>query len=158
MFVSATLETEYVLIPGSKEFRPFFRVFDGLVSHAEQGYTLSAYDQVPTFQVKGAEYFGKVAEITRTYGNRQAFLTGLQLTPSIGKGESIVDGSKGLRMPTGFNITANVTGMVFNQVPQLLQLYQGDKVLTGFSGNYDFKSELFKGQANFVRYADLWKA
>lgn len=155
MFVSATMLNEYLFIPAGKEYRPFSRFFKGAVNQTDQGYTLAAYADIPYYTVKDAEYFEAVATESRSFDDRQALLSSLKLCPNLGDG-AILDASKGLRMPVGNTITANLTGMVFNHIPQLLELYNGDQVLTGFTGNYDFKIGLFKGQASFMRYADLW--
>lgn len=156
MIISAALGSEYLLRPSPKEFRPFYRVFGGNVIATREGYTLAAYSKAQYYTVKGAEYFGIIADKTRSFDNRQSFLDSLGLVISLGDNE-IIDASKGVRVPTGSTINPNQLGMVLNYIPQLLAVYQDDKIMTAFNGDYDFKIKLFKGQCDFMLISDYLK-
>ena len=155
MFISASLENDYVIIPSGNEFRPFYRVFKDLIEPAEQGYTLAAYDQVPDTLVQDAEYFGNVAKKTRSFDTKQAALTNLQLGINVGD-MGIIDTSEGLRLPTGSTIHTTPVGMVLNHIPQLFAIYDSGLLLVNFTGNYNFKSKLFRGQCDFLTPAQIW--
>ena len=155
MFVSADLNSNYLLIPGNQEFRPFYRLFAHQIINAAQGYTLASYDLVPDSVVIGAEYFEHVATKTRSYDTKQATLTGLQRVINLGD-NNIINASKGIRMPLAATINKTPLGMVINHIPQLFAIYEG-KVLTAFNGHYNFKTNLFRGQCDFQTVGEIWK-
>ena len=156
MFISASLNSEYLLKPSGAEFRPFFRLFSEQVMPADQGYTFSTYDKVPGMTVQGAEYFGAIADKTRSFDNRQALLTNLKRCINIGNMD-VIDSSQGIVMPRDATITATQLGVNMNHIPQLFAIYDTDKLLINFTGVFDFKTKFFRGQADFATVGEIWK-
>ncbi len=155
MFVSANIFQEYLFTPEDKECVRFNRCMDGEVVRVDQGYTLAAYQQVPTMVVKDSLYFGAVAKQTRSFDNRQETLTDLQRIINLGDNE-IIDVSKGCRLTLAASMNSQNMGIIINHIPQLFALLNPEYVLTGFAGTFDFQSNLFTGQADFTELIGLW--
>lgn len=155
MIVRASRNSEYQFIPNGTEYKDLLRVFGDLVKRAPNGFTMAAYDQVPLFVVQGAEYFGATAASTRSFDNRQQALDFLQLSINLGD-SNIIDISKGCRLPAGARVSGGTMGTSVNHIPQLYSIINGNEIITGFNGEYNFKSRLWWGQIDFVRVNDLW--
>ena len=155
MFITANITTDLIMAPGPLEFRPFYRLFKDQITPIAHGYTLAAFDSVPDSVVVGAEYFGAIATMTRSFDTKQATLTNLKRVINIGNNE-VIDASLGVRLPLGATINTGPLGMVINHIPQLFALYK-DEVLVNFVGEFNMKTNLFRGQCDFLPLGEVWK-
>ena len=159
MRVSADVYNDYLYQPAYRELSVFLKNFTDLLTITKNGWTHNAYDQVPKALVKGSTYFDEVALKTQSFDNKQSTLTALKLGLNQKSG-AILNVSQGLKLNPSMTVTGNESGYQANHVPvlfaQLPHATNKFTVISGFSGDYDFRTNIFAGQIQFIDVRDLW--
>lgn len=159
MRVSADVYHNYLFTPEYVELNVFLRNFTQLLVLTKGGWTFNSYDEVPKATVKDAVYFDEIALKTASFDTKQAVLTSLKLGINPKKG-TIINVSEGLKLNPSMTITGDARGYQTNHVPVLFsQLPHATNiftVVTGFVGEYDFRTNIFWGQIEFGDVRDLW--
>ena len=145
--------------PNYSELPALLRVFAGRLVITKLGWEFKENVGVPSLTVKDALYYDLAALKTRSYDTKQALLSDFKRAIDNQTG-IITDASQGLILGGGYRITQDNLGYNANHVPQLFSLIpnaaDNTKILTGFVGDYDFKSRLFRGQMQIQKYGEVW--
>lgn len=159
MRVSADIYNDYLYRPAYRELSVFLRNFTDLLVITKDGWTHNAYNEIPKALVKDAIYFEEVALKTQSFDTKQATLTALKLGLNQKSG-AILNVSQGLKLNASMTITGNESGYQTNHIPvlfaQLPHATNKFTVITGFSGDYDFRTNIFAGQIQFGDTRNIW--
>lgn len=158
MMIHANLYQNYTLQPRYDELKALSRVFGGLIVPRGLSWQYAALSAVPTYTIKGATYFDKVARFTRSYDTKTKLLTDLKLTVNNATGE-IIDASQGLTLGEQYRYTINNHGFTANHIPQLFTTIQTSGVtliITSIEGDYNFNSGHFRGVVDTKTIEAIW--
>ena len=159
MKVTGDILNGTIFEPTYNELTALLRVFPDRIIFARNGWILRENALVPTAVIKGAQYFGYTALKTRSYDTEQQMLTDIRRAISNATGE-FLDCSQGLVLGDEYSFSNDPNGFNANHIPQLFSLIptsnNNDLMLTGYTGIYDFRTKLFRGQMTFREWGQIW--